>query len=449
MTSNSLSDIETLILKCRTEESKLYISDAYSAYKAGAYRSCIVTTWIALVFDLIDKIRELSIAGDKKAQAILEKFEKLQERIEKSDPEAIRDSLAFERSILDVAKDELSLIDKQQLIDLERLKEDRNRCAHPTFQRIETPYHPTPEQARYHINNTISYVLKMPPVQGKQALSNLSKLVESSYFPLDFSDALKQLQSSDLSRPTESLINAFVDKLIHSYFDQDHTLYFQKRTLVALQCCLHMHHSESISRLKSQFEKINRTIGDDKLLLAVATILYIPELWHEIEEATHIRIREYILRCEEDDFVTLTKKGLENEELKPHILNRISELDSSELSQLIKTGVIEECVERAVDVFCSARNWRHANQIYVDCILPIIQELTKDHLFRIVRSHNDESSDLPGSTGFSSYLEKTLEIGTISKEELVGELNAQDLEFIAAAFEDPEPEEEDAQEPAF
>lgn len=45
----------------------------------------------------------------------------------------------------------------------------------------------------------------MPPVQGKQALSNLLKLVESEYFPLNYDDALKQLQTSDLSRPTKSL----------------------------------------------------------------------------------------------------------------------------------------------------------------------------------------------------------------------------------------------------
>jgi hypothetical protein len=233
MNSTTISDVEELILKCRTKDSRLYISDAYSAYKAGAFRSCIVTTWIALVFDIIDKIRELSISGDKKAAAILNGFEKLQERVDKNDPEALKESLAFEREILDLAKNELGIIDKHQFTDLGRLKEDRNRCAHPTFHRIETPYQPTAEQARYHLKNVIVHVLQMPPVQGKQALSNLSKLVESTYFPVDFDDALKQIQASDFSRPTPALINAFVDKLLFGFFTKGNELYFEKKALIA------------------------------------------------------------------------------------------------------------------------------------------------------------------------------------------------------------------------
>lgn len=77
MHNGTISDLEELILQCRTQESKDYISEAYAAYKANAYRSCIVTAWIALVFDIIGKIREPSIAGDNKAKTILDKFEKL------------------------------------------------------------------------------------------------------------------------------------------------------------------------------------------------------------------------------------------------------------------------------------------------------------------------------------------------------------------------------------
>ena len=65
-----LADIEALSLKCRSEQSKEYISEALHCYKSGAYRAAIVTTWIALVFDLIDKIRELSIAGDANSKEL-------------------------------------------------------------------------------------------------------------------------------------------------------------------------------------------------------------------------------------------------------------------------------------------------------------------------------------------------------------------------------------------
>lgn len=54
--TESLSDIEALSLRCRSDQSKAYISEALKCYKGGAYRAAIVTTWIAIVFDLIEGV---------------------------------------------------------------------------------------------------------------------------------------------------------------------------------------------------------------------------------------------------------------------------------------------------------------------------------------------------------------------------------------------------------
>ena len=37
--------------------------------------SVIITTWIAVVFDIIDKLKELAISGDAQAKVEVEKFE--------------------------------------------------------------------------------------------------------------------------------------------------------------------------------------------------------------------------------------------------------------------------------------------------------------------------------------------------------------------------------------
>lgn len=49
----SLGDLDELVLRCRTEEGRKYITEAVTCYKAGAYRACIVATWVAVVYDLI------------------------------------------------------------------------------------------------------------------------------------------------------------------------------------------------------------------------------------------------------------------------------------------------------------------------------------------------------------------------------------------------------------
>lgn len=54
-----LQDLDELVLKCRDERARAYIREAVLCFKAGAYRSAIVATWIAVAFDVIDKIPEL------------------------------------------------------------------------------------------------------------------------------------------------------------------------------------------------------------------------------------------------------------------------------------------------------------------------------------------------------------------------------------------------------
>jgi hypothetical protein len=39
-----------------------------ASYRAGAFRAAIVATWIAVCFDVIEKIRELALSGDKEAE---------------------------------------------------------------------------------------------------------------------------------------------------------------------------------------------------------------------------------------------------------------------------------------------------------------------------------------------------------------------------------------------
>jgi hypothetical protein len=56
----SLGDLDELVISCRTEEARAYVSEAVACYKAGAFRACIVATWIAVVYDLLAKIRELA-----------------------------------------------------------------------------------------------------------------------------------------------------------------------------------------------------------------------------------------------------------------------------------------------------------------------------------------------------------------------------------------------------
>jgi hypothetical protein len=131
-----LADLDELVLRCRSDSAKAYISEAIDAYRSSAYRAAIVTSWIAVVLDLLEKFKELATAGDQNAKAKIAEFEGFQDRLQRNDMSAIELALRFERQVLEVARDEFELLDGQEFVDLDRLREDRNRSAHPTFQKF-------------------------------------------------------------------------------------------------------------------------------------------------------------------------------------------------------------------------------------------------------------------------------------------------------------------------
>jgi hypothetical protein len=194
MTGVGIADLDELVLKCKAVQARAFIAEAIGSYRAGAFRSSIVATWIAVAYDFIDKLRQLDLTGDKQAKKYLTEFESIRKTGDV--PAALR----FERQILDRAR-ELELISDLEQKDLERLREDRDRCAHPSMNWLDEAYQPSPELARLHLRNAITHLLQHPPVQGKAALERLVSEVGSTYFPRDTAKALEYLRAGPLERP--------------------------------------------------------------------------------------------------------------------------------------------------------------------------------------------------------------------------------------------------------
>jgi hypothetical protein len=88
-----LTDLDELTLRCRSEKAKVHLVEAVGCYRAGAYRASIVATWIAVAFDMIDKLGELALAGDPVARTHLEKVQSARASAN------LRAALDFEREI--------------------------------------------------------------------------------------------------------------------------------------------------------------------------------------------------------------------------------------------------------------------------------------------------------------------------------------------------------------
>ncbi len=51
----SIHNLEVLVQEVRDHDSKRMILEAIESYKGGALRAAIVSTWIAVIFDIIKK----------------------------------------------------------------------------------------------------------------------------------------------------------------------------------------------------------------------------------------------------------------------------------------------------------------------------------------------------------------------------------------------------------
>ena len=415
----SLADIEALTLQCRSEQSKEYITEAVLCYRSGAYRAAIVSVWIAVVFDLIDKIRELALSGDASARALEKKYETYLQQIDVGNEQGITSALEFERNILFTCVDTLQLFDRQQFIDLQRLREDRHRCAHPSFQKIGEPYRPSAEQARLHLRNAVLHVLSEPPVQAKAALVQLVKIVGSAYFPEDGGKALTQLKSTALQRATPSLVRGFVDQLLFDFFDEKSVLFYNKNVIAALSAVFEMYPAAVEERLAKQLSKVVRDVPDKKFAAAVVLVGRLAFAWALLDQPARDKLIEYIRNARTSELIKVLFAVSGVATLQPEVASRVSRLNLEELGDAIvshRLGALGK--SRALELLSQVKSWGAANDVINRTVLPIFGELNKADVERIIKMPVETGADLPGAHSYQLLIDEVRKTKMFAEPEL-------------------------------
>jgi len=171
MQNPSLSNIEELVFTVRDLTSKRLIHEAVAAYRGGAYRAAILSTWVAVSFDIISKIRELAGQGDAAAIA----FETaLTKAITASNLKVFQ---RIEKDLLTAARDTSQFLAPHQFENLDRLRSDRHMCAHPVFISNDELFQPTAELTRTHIVHSMLDLLHHAPLQGAVAITESHSII--------------------------------------------------------------------------------------------------------------------------------------------------------------------------------------------------------------------------------------------------------------------------------
>lgn len=426
--TDSLADLDTLVLRCRAERSRDYVSESIQCYKAGAYRSAIVNVWIAVVFDLVDKIRDLALAGDANAQRINSRYESYIDQINTGNDQGVKNALEFERTIIGTCGTDLGFFDHQQMRDLQRLREDRHQCAHPSFQSAGIPHRPNAELARLHLRNAVEHVLSQPPIQGRAAIAELLTTVASDYFPRDHHQASIALRQTPLANPSEALVRGLVDSLIFGFAQPDNPVTGKIQVGAVLSVLLDTHRAIAEPRISLQLSKLIRQVGDPGLPAVARLVAATPEMAGLIDEAARVRMGEFLRSGPEADVMPALAVG-RHPTLAGAANQRIQTMGTDRLSVAIQEhdlGALAK--ERSLQLLSESRSWNTSNDVIEKLITPLFDTLTREDLERIIRMPRETGADLPGSTMYGRLIRQVDRLGVIPVDELdplVTEYNGQ------------------------
>lgn len=411
-----LADLDELTLKCRDEKSKKYIKEAVGCYKSGAFRAAIVSTWIAVTFDLIDKFKELATLGDKIAEQQILELEKAKKQND------IPRFLQLERDIVNIARDKLELVSHTESLDLERLQEDRNRCAHPSMNADGEIFNPSAELARLHIHSAVTHLLQHPPAQGKYALDRLIDIVESKYFPMNVIEVIVALKHTPLLNPKFSLLRNFIVVMIKKSLDENIEYRDKIRYYTSLNAVHDMHMENYNKILHKDLSKILSNNSDNNLANSLEFISNTTDSWLFLDEALKLKIKNFISNIPSENFEML-EYFIDKDYLSEQVKNRISIASEKDIHQLIPFDMNPLFIDRLIEIYEDSLNFSQANDWVVNNY-SYISNFSHSQIKRIIKaaSNNDQIN--------GSFEIKRLLRGLVSSKKIsIDEINALLTEF--------------------
>lgn len=366
--SLQFSDLDELLSKVRNTHAKKYFNEAIVAYRSGAYRASVISTWIAICVDIIEKVRELSVSNDASAKVIETKLDAIQ-------PNNFAGMQAFEKDILTYACDELEIISHIEKAHLERIKDDRNVCAHPTFSADGRQFTPSPELTRAYIVQAANYLLLKLPMKGKVIVQDIYSLINEESFPEDDEKAFTVLSSDKyLGRVRDSSARNLTIILLKRLFKDEDGI--DPSLLTKLSVSM-----GAISRIFPAIyaeviqDKLSQMLAetDDRKLIRCLPFLNIrPEAWSKIDDAIIVRLDGCISRMDIEKMLRYQVTDLANKinDVNHIFLKAIKKENFDSISKLLKSTPYPSLKNEAINYFVDSGSFASAYSNGMNILIP-------------------------------------------------------------------------------
>jgi hypothetical protein len=402
-------DLDILLTRIRNPQSRMYFLDAVKAYKAGALRASLSSPWVALVYDLIAKYRELDGLGDAAAAAFIQSWDAATQIAD------TRRLLQLEASIVDDATVNTQILNPIAQTHLDRLKQDRNYCAHPAFSAEGELFMPSHELVRMHLVNVVELVLAREPQQGTTIFNLFDNDVQSSGFPTSHARILDYVEQRYLERLRGQNVRNFGTVLAKSLIKgiPPH-LDGHRAKIVSTLVALRERAPNSWPEVTTAIVRLIDGLEPQYRVRAITFIAAFPAFWDRLQEPTRTALQETV---DNTDAATLTDfailGGLSVPQFRPSLLQLIAGLSDAQLEQAVAAAPVIDLWPRAVDRYRRSGGFRNSEAYFRDLIAPFSGRLDSQHLDQLLDAvgENGQNWDAAGTPG--ALLALLREAGTV------------------------------------
>lgn len=268
-----MRNFEELSTSVRIRGSRRQFDESVRAYGAGAYRSATIALWICLLLDLVEKLRILADSGDAAAKALIAEVDKARK------DQDVQKMVAFEGGLLDRACSDFELITPREMTELERLRQDRHACAHPSFHgEGEEPYDMAPEQVRAYMVLVVDSVLSQPPVVGKALVERFIADTKGASWPTE--DLVGYLRERYFQRARSNVMQNILRVAVKAGIrppDEDNSI--ARRCVATLAAAAEIDRPQVGETIRHVLTSWRDNLSDDDLLRIVGALGVFSECW--------------------------------------------------------------------------------------------------------------------------------------------------------------------------
>ena len=183
------------------------VQEVVRAQQGGAHRAAIVTLWVAVVSDIVGKLRDLSDGGETAATKLINDIDHAAEEND------IKKFLELESQLVKRAFQDFEIIDRQEARMLQRIGEDRHLCAHPDFGNSGDLFSPTVDAVSAHLRAAFDALFSKDAIAGKRREELLISEIQNESWP-KFHHIGDYLESRYFHKAPETSLRRMLELLV-------------------------------------------------------------------------------------------------------------------------------------------------------------------------------------------------------------------------------------------